>query len=298
VLVKSRPDPSDIRESTLDLLPVEGEPAPGAQTFETVAVQSELAYRYICLWLGHFYLLLTLFRLRFSQPVTLRRMLALESLVALVLFYGSGLLIRWLVRRLGGLENVGLMLLGFATANNVFLMAWLPGEVQLVNFVLVQVVAGVALRSMWRFAFSQTMCLGLATYSLARWVGPGVILGNSFILLSSLLISTLIWVYLNRMLSALSALQKKDRALLRQRTLLVRELRESLANVRTLSGLIPICSHCKRVRDDAGFWQQVEAYVHAKSGAKFSHGICPACMVDVADEVRRMGANWKPNRRT
>jgi hypothetical protein len=262
-----------------------------------VEVQSERAYRNICLWLGHFYLLLTLFRLSYSHPESIRRVLVLESLVALVLFYGAGGLIRWLVPRLGGLENFGLLLLGLATANNVFLMAWLPGEVQLVNFVLVQVVAGVALRSTWRFASSQVFCVSLALFSLARWVDPGIILGNTFVLLSSLLISSLIWVYLNRLLKALSTLQEKDRALLRQRTLLVRELRESLANVRTLSGLIPICAHCKRVRDDAGFWQQVEAYVHARSGAQFSHGICPACLVDVADEFRRQGVPWKASRK-
>jgi hypothetical protein len=273
-----------------------GEAAPGARTLEAVEVQSERAYRNICLWLGHYFLLLTLFRLLLSHPEHLRRVLALESLVALVLFYGSGLLIRWLAPRLGGLENFGLLLLGVAMGNNVFLMAWLPGEVQLVNFVLVQLVAGVALRSKWRFVLAQVFCTCLALLSLAHWVGPGGVLGNALILLSSVLISVLMWVYLRRLLEALSALQVKDQALLRERTLLVRELRESLANVRALQGLIPICSHCKRVRDDAGFWQQVEAYVQARSGAKFSHSICPACMVDVADELKRMGVVWKQTR--
>ncbi|MBK8789224.1 MAG: hypothetical protein IPO28_03340 [Holophagaceae bacterium] len=77
----------------------------------------------------------------------------------------------------------------------------------------------------------------------------------------------------------------------------MRELRASLANIRTLRGLIPICAHCKRVRDDAGFWQQVEAYVHERSEAKFSHSICPSCMVDVADDFRRMGIPLKPGRK-
>jgi hypothetical protein len=259
-----------------------------------VEVQSERAYRHICLWLGHYFVLLTLFRIFMYRPAGLKRALVLESLVALALFYASGLLIRRLMPRMGGLENFGLLLLAFAMGNNLFLVAWLPGEVQLVNFVLVQVVAGVALRSTWRFALSQALSVGLALYAMARWVGPEAVTGNALILLSSLLISVLIWVYLNRLLRALAALQERDRVTLRQRTLLVRELRESLANVRTLTGLIPICSHCKRVRDDAGFWQQVEAYVHARSGAKFSHGICPACMVDVANDLRRQGVPWKP----
>ena len=256
--------------------------------------QSLRAYRNICLWLGHYFVLLTLFRLLYSRPEVLKRVLALESLVALALFYSAGLLIHRLVPRLGGLENFGLLLLGFALGNNVFLMAWLPGEVQLVNFVLVQVVAGVALRSVWRFAFAQCLCVVLALASLAHWVDPGLIPGNGFVILSGALLSTVTWRYLNRLIAALSQLREKDKVILRQRSRLVRDLRESLANIRTLRGLIPICAHCKRVRDDAGFWQQVEAYVHERSEAKFSHSICPACMVDVANDLRRMGIPWKP----
>jgi|GEM_PF-2618174 hypothetical protein len=56
------------------------------------------------------------------------------------------------------------------------------------------------------------------------------------------------------------------------------ELEASLANVKTLSGLIPICASCKKVRDDKGYWRQVEEYVAAHSEADFSHGICPDCL--------------------
>lgn len=57
----------------------------------------------------------------------------------------------------------------------------------------------------------------------------------------------------------------------------LRELEEALAQVNKLEGLLPICSYCKRVRDDQDYWQQVEAYVEARSEARFSHGICPDC---------------------
>jgi hypothetical protein len=50
-----------------------------------------------------------------------------------------------------------------------------------------------------------------------------------------------------------------------------------LENVKTLHGLLPICAWCKRIRDDQGYWSQVEAYVHAHMGADFTHGICPDC---------------------
>lgn len=58
----------------------------------------------------------------------------------------------------------------------------------------------------------------------------------------------------------------------------VSELQVALANVRTLSGLLPICAYCKRVRDDKDYWQQIEQYVGDHSQAEFSHGICPECL--------------------
>jgi DNA-binding response OmpR family regulator len=57
----------------------------------------------------------------------------------------------------------------------------------------------------------------------------------------------------------------------------VRELEEALGQVRRLQGLLPICSYCKRVRNDKDYWQQVESYVMEHSEARFSHGICPDC---------------------
>lgn len=56
------------------------------------------------------------------------------------------------------------------------------------------------------------------------------------------------------------------------------QLERALGEIKTLSGLIPICSSCKKVRDDEGYWQQVETYVRARSSAEFSHGICPDCL--------------------
>jgi len=57
----------------------------------------------------------------------------------------------------------------------------------------------------------------------------------------------------------------------------VEELKEALINVKQLSGLLPICSYCKKIRDDQNYWQQVESYVGKHSEAKFSHSICPEC---------------------
>ncbi len=58
----------------------------------------------------------------------------------------------------------------------------------------------------------------------------------------------------------------------------VTELRQALTEVKTLSGLLPICSSCKKIRDDNGYWNEVENYIRRHSEAEFSHGICPDCM--------------------
>jgi CHASE3 domain sensor protein len=58
---------------------------------------------------------------------------------------------------------------------------------------------------------------------------------------------------------------------------LIAKLQKALAEVKTLSGLVPICGWCKKVRNDTGFWQSVEQYVGSRTDATFSHGICPEC---------------------
>ena len=62
-----------------------------------------------------------------------------------------------------------------------------------------------------------------------------------------------------------------------ERARLIADLQKTLAKVRTLSGLLPICANCKRIRDDSGYWQQIEAYLREHSVAEFSHSICPEC---------------------
>jgi hypothetical protein len=58
----------------------------------------------------------------------------------------------------------------------------------------------------------------------------------------------------------------------------VADLQRALAEVKTLSGLLPICANCKKIRDDRGYWTQVESYIGARAGVSFSHGICPECL--------------------
>ncbi len=62
-----------------------------------------------------------------------------------------------------------------------------------------------------------------------------------------------------------------------EKSRLVAELTEALAQVKKLSGFLPICASCKKIRDDQGYWRQVEEYIRDHSEAEFSHGICPEC---------------------
>ncbi len=64
-----------------------------------------------------------------------------------------------------------------------------------------------------------------------------------------------------------------------------RRLQQALDEVRTLRGIVPICAYCKKIRDDAGYWNQVEKYVSDHTDAKFSHGICPACFEKEMREI-------------
>jgi DNA-binding response OmpR family regulator len=66
---------------------------------------------------------------------------------------------------------------------------------------------------------------------------------------------------------------------------LIVELRRALANVKTLSGLLPICANCKKIRNDDGYWTMVETYLAAHSEAEFSHGICPDCGKDLYGDL-------------
>jgi len=63
-----------------------------------------------------------------------------------------------------------------------------------------------------------------------------------------------------------------------ERERLIAELQAALAEIKTLSGIIPICASCKKIRDDQGFWNQVETYISSHSPAVFSHGLCPDCL--------------------
>ena len=70
-----------------------------------------------------------------------------------------------------------------------------------------------------------------------------------------------------------------------ERARLLQALREAMANLKTLRGLLPICACCKRIRNDTGYWQEVEGYVRAHTQAEFSHSYCHACLEKLLAEA-------------
>lgn len=77
----------------------------------------------------------------------------------------------------------------------------------------------------------------------------------------------------------------------------VKELEDALHRVRQLEGLLPICSYCKKIRDDQGAWHRVESYISARTDAQFSHGVCPECYRQSVEpmlrELERAGGSKK-----
>ena len=70
----------------------------------------------------------------------------------------------------------------------------------------------------------------------------------------------------------------------------IRELQYAMAKIHELQELIPICSYCKKVRDDRNYWEQVESYISTRTGVQFSHGVCPQCYTKVIAQLEKAGA--------
>ena len=72
-----------------------------------------------------------------------------------------------------------------------------------------------------------------------------------------------------------------------EREKLIEDLKKALEEIKQLQGFIPICANCKKIRDDAGYWQQVEKYIMDRTDAKFSHGLCPECVQKLYPEIKK-----------
>jgi hypothetical protein len=133
------------------------------------------------------------------------------------------------------------------------------------------------------------------TVPMNRFVSPGTNLRLGLAHLALWLLGMTGLIFGARNLRA--HLQARQRAETERERLIV-ELQAALASVKTLKGLIPICASCKKVRDDQGYWTQLETYLKEHSDAEFSHGLCLECMrklyPDLAGKVEERMARLEP----
>lgn len=95
-------------------------------------------------------------------------------------------------------------------------------------------------------------------------------------------------------LSRLRASMDELSRMTKNQTQLIDELQTALDNVKVLSGFIPICASCKKIRDDKGFWQQIEEYISEHSEALFSHSLCPDCVKKLYPDL--LAAQSRPDK--
>jgi hypothetical protein len=88
----------------------------------------------------------------------------------------------------------------------------------------------------------------------------------------------------------LRSMNEKLSSLSEEQAALIVKLQDALANIKTLKGLLPICASCKKIRDDKGYWSQIEVYVRDHSDAEFSHGLCPECAKKYFDQLSSLKA--------
>lgn len=190
---------------------------------------------------------------------------ALLGANALALFRGQGVAIRvWSI--LAGLGSafffLALLLVTGGSTSPLFsftyvLVMLLPA--QMFELIRVALVAGaVLLAGSWGLLLSD----GARGAALWGWVHIGI---------AAYGLAWLLGTNLRRVIAT-------ERAATRERQQALDALREAQASVRVLAGLLPICAFCKKIRNDGGYWEQLEAYVSAHSEARFSHSFCPDCV--------------------
>jgi hypothetical protein len=107
----------------------------------------------------------------------------------------------------------------------------------------------------------------------------------SILMLSGIHLIKPLFTSLARSEEELRALNVKLAAFSQEQETLIAELQKALASIKTLKGMLPICASCKKIRDDKGYWNQIEAYVSEHSEAEFTHALCPECAKTLYPEL-------------
>lgn len=164
-------------------------------------------------------------------------------------------------------------------------------------------------RVLWSFAFPLAFIFLLGKREGAVWTGLFLLVG-AFVLSTGMaylsfetqvryLVTFLLCTILAYIIESLR--ERYDN----ESRELIEQLEKALSEVKTLEGLLPICANCKKIRDDTGYWNQIEAYFQDHSDARFTHSVCPECVEELypefvekymkASEERRLGTTTKDN---
>jgi len=98
-------------------------------------------------------------------------------------------------------------------------------------------------------------------------------------------------LYKSKVEKKLNDYRESLESILNEREMLIVDLRQSLKQVKILSGLLPICASCKKIRDDKGYWNRLESYLSEHSNVEFSHSVCPDCVEKLYPELHLMKKN-------
>jgi hypothetical protein len=206
----------------------------------------------------------------------------------LVIAAAAGVAILWTTALIGwrrgfspGIAHaVGAIIIGVLLVNCAMHFA-LSGEMkQSSNLALLVVAIGCFLLSLrWWSALVGTT-IGLWAWIAFRYIDRPDWAHYGFMLFIATVLSMIVVSFRRRNVCLQEQLRRADAARLK-------ELETALHNIQTLEGLIPICAWCKKVRDDDGFWNEVESYISGRTEATFTHGMCPSCAEKNDAELER-----------
>ena len=191
----------------------------------------------------------------------------------LLLLWGLNRKWRWELRYV--LEFLLLMILLYV-AGQVEFGGWLPLRVK--NDPLTFVCTPIIIWAAFWFDQREIAASNLMLAAIAIW---GTLKGSGPFVRSSENESMLL---LQAFMGITSIMSIAVAGLVTERGKLIRELQQTLSQVKTLRGLLPICAWCKKIRNDGGYWQEVETYLHEHSDVAFSHGVCPDCLIKYKSE--------------
>lgn len=212
-----------------------------------------------------------------AQPPGVGAKMVLANIVTGTVFILSsvGITKGWI--KAGQWPLVAVTCLLIPTANHLILMGFTHRLELTGDLMLIMVAASVVSpRVSWHLSILG-ICLASWAVNIVVVRPPGDYMHWGIGLLSATLVSFALHSIVSRLSWMQARLRVKDAHLVQRQKRISDELRHAMQNLKTLQGLIPMCGHCKKIRDDGGYWNQVESYLEQHSTAEFTHGLCPDC---------------------